>query len=103
MPSVPLNRCRTAAVPLQGREKINLIAAFTQLGFDVLISDVDTAWLRNPIPYMQQVLRGVGVWGGWGVRHRVCCGGDCEQGSAAGALERRALRPQQTCSLPTAP
>ena len=40
--------------PLQGREKINLIHSFTQLGFDVLISDVDTVWLRNPIPYVQQ-------------------------------------------------
>lgn len=37
-----------------GREKINLIHTFTQFGFDVLISDVDTVWLRNPIPYMQK-------------------------------------------------
>ena len=39
---------------VQGREKINLIHSFTELGFNVLISDVDTVWLRNPIPYMQQ-------------------------------------------------
>jgi hypothetical protein len=38
-----------------GREKINLIYTFTKLGFDVLLSDVDTVWLRNPVPYMQQV------------------------------------------------
>ncbi|KAI3434501.1 hypothetical protein D9Q98_002576 [Chlorella vulgaris] len=35
-----------------GREKIALIAHVTGLGFDVLISDVDTVWLRNPLPYL---------------------------------------------------
>ena len=40
-----------------GREKINLIYAFTKMGFDVLISDVDTVWLRNPLPYMAQARR----------------------------------------------
>lgn len=40
---------------LQGREKIHLIHFFTELGFDALISDVDTVWLRNPLPYMKQV------------------------------------------------
>jgi hypothetical protein len=42
---------------LQGREKINLIYSFTKMGFDVLLSDVDTVWLRNPLPYMKQVGR----------------------------------------------
>lgn len=42
-----------------GREKINLIYTFTKLGFDVLLSDVDTVWLRNPVPYMQQARRRV--------------------------------------------
>jgi hypothetical protein len=37
-----------------GREKINLLHSFTKMGFDVLISDVDTVWLRNPLPYMKQ-------------------------------------------------
>ncbi|KAL4450568.1 hypothetical protein ABPG77_000924 [Micractinium sp. CCAP 211/92] len=37
-----------------GREKIHLIHSFTKMGFDVLISDVDTVWLRNPLPYMKQ-------------------------------------------------
>lgn len=37
---------------MQGREKIGLVRAFTSMGFDVLVSDVDTVWLRNPIPYM---------------------------------------------------
>ncbi len=41
--------------PLQGREKIALIAHVTGLGFDVLISDVDTVWLRNPLPYLAMV------------------------------------------------
>jgi len=40
---------------LQGREKIQLIHYFTELGFDAVISDVDTVWLRNPLPYMKQV------------------------------------------------
>ena len=48
----------------QGREKINLIHSFTQLGFDVLISDVDTVWLRNPIPYVQQACGHPQTWGG---------------------------------------
>ena len=38
-----------------GREKINLIYTFTNMGFDTLISDVDTVWTRNPIPYVEQV------------------------------------------------
>lgn len=38
-----------------GREKINLIATFTQMGFTILVSDVDTVWLRDPIPYVQKV------------------------------------------------
>ncbi|KAL4439682.1 hypothetical protein ABPG75_002683 [Micractinium tetrahymenae] len=37
-----------------GREKIHLIHSFTKMGFDVLISDVDTVWLRNPLPYMEK-------------------------------------------------
>ncbi|GAB4813810.1 hypothetical protein N2152v2_000856 [Parachlorella kessleri] len=37
-----------------GREKINLIYTFTQMGYTILVSDVDTVWVRNPIPYMAQ-------------------------------------------------
>ena len=37
-----------------GREKINLIQTFTRFGIDVIISDVDTVWIQNPVPYMQQ-------------------------------------------------
>lgn len=37
---------------VKGREKIGLVLAFTSMGFDVLVSDVDTVWMRNPIPYM---------------------------------------------------
>ena len=37
---------------MQGREKIGLVLAFTSMGFDVLVSDVDTVWLRSPLPYM---------------------------------------------------
>ncbi len=28
----------------QGREKIHLIETFTDMGFDILVSDVDTVW-----------------------------------------------------------
>jgi len=31
-----------------GREKINLIGLFTGYGLDILLSDVDTVWLRDP-------------------------------------------------------
>jgi len=37
-----------------GREKINLIGLFTDMGVDLLLSDVDTVWLRNPVPYILQ-------------------------------------------------
>ncbi|KAL6753317.1 nucleotide-diphospho-sugar transferase-domain-containing protein [Haematococcus lacustris] len=37
-----------------GREKIKLIRVFLQLGVDVIISDVDVLWLRNPLPYFAQ-------------------------------------------------
>lgn len=39
----------------QGREKINLLHAFVSLGVNVLISDVDVVWMRNPIEYMERV------------------------------------------------
>ena len=29
---------------MQGREKIHLIETFTDMGFDILVSDVDTVW-----------------------------------------------------------
>ena len=31
-------------VCMQGREKIHLIETFTDMGFDILVSDVDTVW-----------------------------------------------------------
>jgi arabinosyltransferase len=37
-----------------GREKISLIQTFTRWGVEVIISDVDTVWLENPIHYMAQ-------------------------------------------------
>lgn len=41
-------------------------------------ADVDTVWLRNPLPYMKQV----GLMGGWGV-HQVLWRGLSLAGSAA--------------------
>jgi Nucleotide-diphospho-sugar transferase len=38
----------------QGREKINLIHAFTKMGFTILVSDVDTVWMQNPLPFMER-------------------------------------------------
>jgi len=35
-----------------GREKINLIGLFTGYGLDILLSDVDTVWIRDPGPYI---------------------------------------------------
>jgi Nucleotide-diphospho-sugar transferase len=37
---------------MQGREKINLIYTFTKMGHAILVSDVDTVWMQNPLPYM---------------------------------------------------
>ena len=31
-------------VLMQGREKIKLLEVFTSMGYDVLLSDVDTLW-----------------------------------------------------------
>lgn len=42
----------TANFHKMGRKKIELISLFTEMGFDILVSDVDTAWLQNPLPYM---------------------------------------------------
>ncbi|KAA6425748.1 MAG: glycosyltransferase family 77 [Trebouxia sp. A1-2] len=35
-----------------GREKIGLVLTFTNMGFDVVVSDVDTVWLQDPLPYL---------------------------------------------------
>ena len=37
-----------------GRDKIRLIRDFTKTGIDVLISDIDTAWLRDPVPFFKR-------------------------------------------------
>ena len=37
-----------------GREKISLLQVFTRWNLDVLISDVDTVWLKDPLPYVAQ-------------------------------------------------
>lgn len=49
-----------------GRVKISLIKQFLDIGVDVLISDIDTAWLQNPLPYFSryseaQILTSTGV------------------------------------------
>lgn len=39
---------------MQGREKIGLVLAFTDMGFDVVVSDVDTVWLQDPLAFLAQ-------------------------------------------------
>ena len=39
---------------MMGRQKIALIYKFTSLGFDLLLSDVDVVYMRNPHEYMIQ-------------------------------------------------
>ena len=39
---------------MQGREKIGLVLAFTDMGFDVVVSDVDTVWLQDPLPFLAE-------------------------------------------------
>lgn len=39
---------------LQGRKKIELVQRFTELNVTVLISDVDTVWLRRPFEYVKR-------------------------------------------------
>ena len=29
-----------------------MVLTFTNMGFDVVVSDVDTVWLQNPLPYL---------------------------------------------------
>eukprot|EP00955_Chlamydomonas_euryale_P002080 22932-Chlamydomonas_euryale.AAC.2 len=38
----------------QGRAKIALIKDFLEFGVDVVITDIDTAWLRNPLPFFSR-------------------------------------------------
>ena len=38
------NRRNVLCICMQGREKIHLIETFTDMGFDILVSDVDTVW-----------------------------------------------------------
>lgn len=44
-----------AAAPAQGRERVKLIHLVASMGFDVIFSDIDAVWLRNPLPFLQQV------------------------------------------------
>ncbi|KAG1675655.1 hypothetical protein FOA52_002364 [Chlamydomonas sp. UWO 241] len=37
-----------------GRSKIALIKDFLEFGVDVVITDIDTAWLRNPLPFFSR-------------------------------------------------
>lgn len=97
---------------LQGREKINLIFTFTKMGYDILVSDVDTVWLRNPIPYVKRVgacgpMRAGGLWClvGWmegGVRRRAymeALDTSGPAGRSARAASIPMLRMQPGCSL----
>ncbi len=45
---------RRVCISLQGREKIGLINTFTGMNISILVSDVDTVWMRDPLPFMAQ-------------------------------------------------
>ena len=47
-----LSTKRLCVACMQGREKIGLVLAFTDMGFHVVVSDVDTVWLRDPLPFL---------------------------------------------------
>lgn len=69
-----------------GRAKIALIKQFLDLGVAVVISDIDTAWLKNPLPYFARfptadILTSTGV--GRGVNG---CGEGCGQGFGGAVL-----------------
>lgn len=34
---------------------MKLIHLVAGMGFDVIFSDIDAVWLRNPVPFLQQV------------------------------------------------
>ena len=38
-----------------GRERVKLVRMALRLNMSVLFSDIDAVWLRDPIPYLQQV------------------------------------------------
>ena len=44
---------RTRCFQVQGRKKIALVQLFTEMNLTVIISDVDTVWMRNPFPYFK--------------------------------------------------
>lgn len=39
---------------MQGREKIRFIRTMLEAGLSPIFSDLDVAWLRNPMPYVRQ-------------------------------------------------
>jgi hypothetical protein len=39
---------------VQGRKKIKLVQLFTEMNVTVIISDVDTVWLRSPFEYFKR-------------------------------------------------
>jgi len=38
------------------RQKVALARLFTDSGYDILLSDVDVVWMRDPQPYFAQYL-----------------------------------------------
>ena len=37
-----------------GRDKVRLIRGLTRSGVNVLVSDIDVVWLRNPLPFFKR-------------------------------------------------
>lgn len=36
-----------------GRDKVDIMHAFVSMGFNIILSDVDTVWMRNPLEYFE--------------------------------------------------
>lgn len=39
-----------------GRQKMAMLRILTDFGFDVVLCDVDVAWLRDPMPFLSRCL-----------------------------------------------
>ena len=80
--SLPVNR-GSPNFHKMGRVKISLIKDFLLLGVSVVISDIDTAWIRNPLPYFNRfpqahILTSTGEVHGGGAVTFICIADDQE-------------------------
>jgi hypothetical protein len=48
-----------------GKSKIRIILDTLKLAPAIIVSDIDVAWLRNPLPFLQRCAAGAVVLLGW--------------------------------------